>query len=378
MNTFFTVPLSLYKTEIYNTSMTLVQFDNESTQIKFKVYNNDVEIDYSQLKKVTLVTKQSSETPIVCQCDIETDHISYMLCYEETCCVGQVLGELNLYYNDSAKKSTQKFRYSVIPTLAIGIDPTKHEELPILQALISECIKLNTSIKTLEDAIKFAESTRIQNEEIRNANEQARVQAEANREDAESIRKASETLRNDAEVLRVNAESARVTAESNRATEENKRVTLYNQISNDYPLMADGIITTAYNNACPMINCVIETMTESTLTFGLFYNPIGYDYDITDITIISEGDAVGITSTNTCFLEILKNFETIVGYTFDDYEIFPSANAVKTFNLQNDGYNDTIVGGDLIHVRITNGVGVTTPKFTLQLNYKIKQSEVMP
>jgi len=371
MNPYFTIQLELYNQQVVNSSIPLVQYDDDTTELRFKIFNSQVEIDYSELSEVSLITRQSDGSASECKATINADSISYLLCYHETSCIGQVTGELNLYYKNGGRKATQKFTYMVIPTLAIGIDPTDEENLPILQSLIQELVKIKEQTLTLNEACELAENIRKSNESLRIAQAESFATAEQGRATAEASRAVAESDR-------ITAEDDRKASEVVRKTNEDLRQQSFNQFMADYPNLLNNLVSIAYNNNCPMITAKFEAMGEGEKIIPLFYNPQGYDYDITDVTIMPLGNSTGISDSNTSSLQIMRNFVPVISETFDDMVTFPANGSFHTIKLVLMEYNDEVTQGDLICAKLKNDIGVSTPEFILQLNYKIKQVEVSP
>lgn len=368
------VDLELNKNEILKTDLVVVQWDNKSIELNFKIFESEgVEIDYSSVSKATMVSKLKEESVIECECVVEQDCISYLLCYDETNIVGNILSEVCLFGEDEQKISTQKFQYMVIPTLAIGINPNEDKNLPILQQLISSVINLESNITTTEALRVIAE--------------QARSNAEINRNTQEDIRNSNELIRTDNETSRIqqfdawtttmgeygstmveysNTMQSYASAEDTREIAEQDRVSSMQSIEESY----SNLVTELTNNLCLMEVYKASSQGEIEATESIFMVPSGYDYDITHVILISHGDAVNIDSTHTSTIELLdQNNNVICSQVFNDLTPFPSSNSTFSIPLN----PDFITENSIVFFKITNSETVNTPEFLLQVNYIVKK-----
>lgn len=332
------INLKLNTQEVAHTDLIVVQYDNKSVEFNFKITNVEGEyIDYAHIEKATMISKMANGKTIECECTVGEAGITYLLCYDETEISGGVLSEISLYGIDQAHATTQKFQYIVIPTLAIGIDPSNESNLPILQDLINSVIKLENNTQTAESLRVLAEEIRSSNESLRMSNEISRIESEATRIQNEILRQ--ETLVDvQSDIESINSKIVKITATS----------------------------------FCQMILYEVGSLEEGLLEEAIFKIPTGYDYDITDVTLISHGEATGITDENICEVYLMndENF-SIASISYNATNAFPSSNFVSNLTVE----PDFITEGNIVKVVIENGVGVVTPKFLLQINYTVKLVE---
>lgn len=327
----FMIPLKLHEQETLVTNLVVVQYDNKFTELRFVLSYNDTPIDHNVFSMVTMVNRMPDGSSIECECDIKQDYISYLLCYDETYMAGQVVAELVMYGSDEERKSSQRFQYVIIPTLAIGIDPSKFEELPVLQSLISKVLTLESNVTTSEELRQIAEGIRQSNESQRIANETLRISQESTRETNESARQAS-----------------------------------IQAMIEEY----STLVTELTNNTCQMVVYQVEQLTEVSLQRLLFTVPQGYDYDITNVRLISYGEASGLTDVNTSLIKLTDQADVIISeQLFNDFTPFPSNNSFYSFTIQ----PDFITENATIKLHVVNSELVNTPQFLLQINYLVRK-----
>jgi hypothetical protein len=319
-----------------NTGRYFSQNDNSNGKLSFTIYREDnSEIDYAQVAEAYMTLKFQDGTHMEpCACDVGVDSITYELCTETLSKTGTVSGILRLYGEANQVITTNVFRFVIIADILDGCILANEDKASLVNELLSKLA--NISFK--EDARDAAELIRISNEAIRVSNENARISSETTRQSNETTRQSNESSR----------ESA------------------FDTMQTDYALLTDEIRDSLNRmvvfNIPGMKNPPLETLSKI-----LFTIPVGYTFTITEITLISDGDAVGINATDTCNLQLIEGSDIISDTTFNDVNLFPSTNITKKLTII-DGLIDK---DDNVYINIVNGAGVTTPEFSLQINYDI-------
>ena len=97
----------------------------------------------------------------------------------------------------------------------------------------------------------------------------------------------------------------------------------------------------------------------------IFYVPTGYKLTLTDILLLSQGTAVSVDNDNTSVVDVLSGSKSIATATFNASVGFPaiatatSLGALSTYK--------SLVAGDVVKLKVTNGTTADIPGFVLEL-----------
>lgn len=340
MITIETIPIQLKINSAgsINTGRYFGQNDNGVGKLVFTVFREDgTEIDYSEVSQCYLTLKYPDGTFMEpCQCDIGSDSLSYELCAEALSHIGTITGLIKMYGEEQQVFTSNIFRFVVIADQLNGCTLADEAKVSLINELISQLTNV-----TIE-------------EDIREANELSRILNESNRIEAENNRAGNEDSRIESETERVLAEVSRV--------EE------FDTIKSDYT----SLVATVMDNLNHMIIFDIPSLKnppDEQVHKILFSIPSGYVYTITGLSMISKGESAGINELNTSQIQLIEGEDIISDILFNDVNLFPSENETKVLTVI-DGLIDK---DNDVYIKVINGAGVTTPEFSLQINYDIEK-----
>jgi len=318
------VQLKINSSGSINTGRYFNQNDNGVGKLSFTVYREDnSEIDYAQISESYITLKFQDGTYMEpCECVVNSDSITYELCSGALSKNGTVTGIIKLYSADGQVFTTNIFRFVILADMINGCTLADEDKI----SLVNELLTKLANISFEEDDRETNELQRITNEGIREKNEQDRIDAA--------------TLRN-----------------SEFSTMKDEYVSLVAVLKDSLNQMIIFDIPSFSNPPDAEIHRI------------LFSAPTGYTCTITGITIISNGNSVGIDATDTSQIQLIEGSDIISDTTFNDVVVFPGANETKELTII-DGLIDK---DDDVYIKVINGEGVTTPNFSLQLNYDIEK-----
>lgn len=309
----YNINLNLNKNQVKDTLVYLTQNDTKTTEFIFKIYDqDDVEIDYNNISTATVVIKRLNSSATQCLCNINEDSISYIPTCQDLRHAGIILASVQLNGSGSERITTQQFSFVVVGELISGTIANNDTNIPVLQSLILETTTLCDGIQDDEELRKTAENNRT----------------------------SSETAREQAETLRGQT---------------------FAQLQSDY----DDLVTSLSEECLNQISFNSESVVGSSEDNIIFEVLNSYQYKIKGIKIISRGDAVGLDVAKTSVVEVTDGTIIYSTVTFDDSTAFPSKNNIYTMTID----NDTIIEDKNIHLKVTNHTDVTTPEFTIQMDY---------
>lgn len=339
------VQLKINSSGSVNTGRYFNQNDNGIGKLSFTVYREDnTEIDYSQISESYITLKFQDGTFMEpCACEVGIDSILYEVCSETLSKSGTVTGIIKLYSENGQVATSNIFRFVILADQLNGC--TLADEAKV--SLVNDLITKLANISFEEDEREASELQRATDEGIRKTNEQSRIESE-------NTRGTSEANRIDSEALRVDAESVRNTE--------------FIGIKEEYVSLV-AVLKDSLNQMIIFDIPSFSNPPDLEIHRILFSAPTGYVCTITGITIISNGDSTGIDAVNTSQLQLIEGSDIISDTTFTDVEVFPAKNVTKELAII-DGLIDK---DDDVYIKVINGDGVTTPNFSLQLNYDIEK-----
>ncbi len=332
------IQLKINSSGSINTGRYFNQNDNKVGTLKFTIFTEDgVEIDYSQILQCYITLKFSDGTYMEpCECVLSNDSITYELCSTSLSTSGTVSGFVRLYSQDSQIFTSNIFRFVILADQVNGCTLSDEDKVSLVNDLLQKLS--NISFK----------------EDEREANELQRIFNESERVKSENVRIANEDIR-------INNETNRIDAETLRNSE-------FDTIKDEYVSLV-AVLKDSLNHMIVFDIPSFSNPPDIAIHRILFTAPTGYKCTITGIKVISNGDSIGINDINTSQIQLMEGLDIISDTTFNDVVAFPAKNETKELTII-DGLIDK---DDDVYIKVTNGDGVTTPNFSLQLNYDIEK-----
>ena len=311
------VQLKINSAGSVNTGRYFSQNDNSNGELSFTIYREDnSEIDYAQVAEAYMTLKFQDGTHMEpCACNVEADSITYELCAETLSKTGTITGMVRLYGETNQVLTTNIFRFIIMPDMIDGCTLANEDKVSLVNDLLSKLA--NISFK--EDA------------------------------------------RDKAELIRILNETGRINSEIQRVSD-------FNTMQDDYALLTDEIRDSLNRMVVFNVDSLKNPPDES-LNRLLFSVPFGYRFTITELNLISHGDSAGIDETSTARIQLIEGSDIISDTTFDNITLFPSENEKVLLGII-DGLIDK---DDDVYINVVNGASVTTPEFSLQINYDIEK-----
>jgi hypothetical protein len=346
------IQLKINSSGSINTGRYFSQNDNGVGKLVFTVTREDgSEINYSELSEVYITLKFQDATYMEpCLCILNSDSITYELCNESLSKSGSVTGLIKLYTASGQIVTSNIFRFVVLADMMNGCTLSNEDKVSVVSDLISKLSNISFE------------------EDEREASEIDRVFQESERVSSENIRIASEDTRQEKETQRTVNEGVRTINESTRQSNESTRTSEFSDMKEEYVSLI-AILKDSTNQMIVFDIPSFSNPPDIAIHRILFTAPDGYTCTITGIKIISNGDSIGIDDVNTSNLQLIEGSDIISDTTFTDLELFPTKNETKDLVII-DGLIDK---DDDVYIKVVNGEGVTTPNFSLQLNYDIEK-----
>ena len=101
--------------------------------------------------------------------------------------------------------------------------------------------------------------------------------------------------------------------------------------------------------------------------------PAGYNLNVLQADIISNGSPAGIDNSNTCVVSLLNGTNAIVTKTYNTATEFPAADTLESLGALSATYQKIAADGTL-KFSLTNGATANSPAFVLQLLCSLDQA----